>query len=66
MRTVHKNHRDTQRTFPAAECCLCGGELYRGEVCWRLAGRILCEDCVVPWLLDELADFRLRLREVRK
>ncbi len=66
MRTVHKNHRDLQRAFPAAECFLCGGELYRGDVCWRLAGRILCVDCVGPWLMDELSCCRLRLREVRR
>ena len=66
MRTVHKRNQDPQRAFPAAECFFCGGELYWGEVCWRLAGRTLCEDCVDPWLLGELASCRLRLREVRR
>ena len=64
MRIVHKRHRDAQRAFPAAECALCGGELYRGDACWRLSGRTVCEDCVVPWLMDGLAPYRLRLREV--
>ena len=30
----------------------------------RLHGRVICEDCVVPWLMDGLAPYRLRLREV--
>jgi len=64
LRIVHKRHRDAQRAYPAAECALCGGELYRGDACWRLHGRVICEDCVVPWLMDELAPYRLRLREV--
>lgn len=59
MRYVHKRHRDAQRAYPAAECALCGGELYRGDACWRLGGRILCEGCVVRLLLDELAPWRL-------
>ena len=45
MRIVHKKRRDPQRTFPVGECCLCGGELYRGEVWRRAAGRTLCGDC---------------------
>ncbi len=46
MRTVHKRRRDRQRACPAAECFLCGGELYRGEARRRLAGRTLCQDCI--------------------
>ena len=59
MRIVHKRSRDPQRAYPAAECSLCGRELYRGEVCWRLSGRIVCEDCVVQWMMDELSPYRL-------
>ena len=59
MRIVHKRYRDAQRACPAAECALCGGELYRGDVCWRFSGRVFCEDCVVRWLVDELAPYRL-------
>ena len=64
MRIVHKRYRDAQRAYPAAECVLCGGELYRGDACWRLSGRVLCEECVVRVLLEELAPYRL-LWEVR-
>lgn len=65
MRTIHKRHRDSQRAVPAGECARCGGEVYPGCACWRFGNRILCEDCVVPWLLEELSACRIRLREVR-
>lgn len=58
MRTVHKRRRDPQRAYPVAECALCGGAVYRGEVCWRLWGRVLCGDCAGSWLLNELAGRR--------
>ena len=64
MRIVHKRHRDPQRAYPAAVCALCGGDLYRGDACWRLSGRVLCKDCLLRLLLDELAPYRLVL-EVR-
>lgn len=66
MRTVHKRRRDPQRAYPAAECALCGGAVYRGEVCWRLWGRVLCMDCAGPWLLKELADRCMRPGEVER
>ena len=64
MRYIRKPHRDPQRAVPAEQCACCGRELYRGNPCWRLAGRTLCEDCVGPWLLQELAPFRGRAGEV--
>lgn len=62
MRTIHKRRRDRQRAYPAAECFLCGGELYGGETCVRLAGRTLCTECGA-----RLPAFRswLRAEEVR-
>lgn len=66
MRTIHKRHRDPQRAFPTAECVFCGGELYRGDLYWRLAGQVLCEDCVALWLAGGAAACRLHLREVRR
>lgn len=63
MRIVHKRRRDSQRAFPAGECRMCGGELYRGEICWRAAGRTLCGDCAAGWLAGAPA-FRRRLGEV--
>lgn len=64
MRTIHKKSRDPQRVYPVAECALCGGELYPGDACWRLAGQLFCEDCVIQWVLEELSFCRMRLREV--
>lgn len=61
MRIVHKRYRDAQRAYPAAECALCGGELYRGENCWRLGGRVLCQACLVRQLMNELAPCRLEV-----
>lgn len=66
MRTVHKRRRDPQRAYPAAECALCGGAVYRGEVCWRLWGRVLCGDCAGSWLLDGISCRRVRPGEVAR
>ncbi len=27
-------------------CRACGGEVYLGEACFRVGGRLLCRDCV--------------------
>lgn len=27
-------------------CHVCGGEIYMGEFCFRLNGRVFCRDCV--------------------
>lgn len=64
LRYIRKNHRDLQRMAPVEQCARCGRELYPGNPCWRLGGGALCEDCVVPWLLQELAPFRGRAGEV--
>ena len=66
MRVTHKRYRDAQRSSPLARCARCGGELYAGSGCWRLGGRVLCEDCVIPWLLEELSAFHIRCEEVRR
>ena len=64
LRYIRKKQMDPQRESPAAECACCGGDLYPGSPCWRFWGRTLCEDCVVPWLLHELAPHRGRAGEV--
>lgn len=66
MRITRKRSRDAQRLYPSARCVRCGGELYAGAPCWVLGGRTLCEDCLVPWLLAELAPFHIRCGEVRR
>lgn len=47
-------------------CAQCGGELYPGDRCWQLWGGLLCEACVGPWLLGEMAPFCVRLGEVEQ
>ena len=64
LRYIRKKQPDLQRAAPAEECARCGRELYPGNPCWRFWGRTLCEDCVVPWLLQELAPYRGRAGEV--
>ncbi len=66
MHTLPKKYPDPLRSRPITACFLCEGELYPGDTCWRLAGRVLCEDCAAPWLSDALACCRMRLREVRR
>ena len=64
LRYIRKRRTDLQRAVPAEECTCCGRELYPGNPCWHFWGRTLCEDCVVPWLLQELAPYRGRAGEV--
>ena len=63
LRTVRKRNADRQRAVPRGECALCGGELYAGSACWRVWGRTLCEECLIPWLLAELEPYRTRWEE---
>lgn len=66
MRSIHRRNRDLQREAPAGVCAQCGGELYPGDRCWQLWGGLLCETCVGPWLLGEMAPFCVRLGEVEQ
>lgn len=66
MYTAPKKYRDLQRSRPMAACFLCEGELYPGDTCWRLAGRVLCQDCAGSWMSGGPACCRVRLREVRR
>ena len=42
----------------AAECDICGFEIYRGEVCYRINGEYICEDCVREFAVRFFAPFR--------
>ena len=66
MRTVHKTYQDPQRAYPVGICSQCGRDLYPGSPCWRLCGQSLCGDCLLPWLVEELAAFRVRWEEARQ
>ena len=43
---------------PAGECCLCGSELYRGEVCYVVNGEVICPDCLADYARQTFAPFR--------
>ena len=64
LRYIRRHHPDPQRVPPAETCHRCGAELYPGSPCWRFWGRTLCDECVAPWLLQELAAHRGRAGEV--
>ena len=66
MRPIFKRQNDLQRVPPAGQCTRCGEELYPAGYCWRLGGQVLCEDCAVKWIREELAPFRVKLEEVER
>ena len=37
---------DRQQQWPVCLCRECRGELYRGDVFWRIEGAAVCEDCL--------------------
>lgn len=43
----------------AAECDICGFEIYRGETCYRVNGETICEDCLGEFAVRLLAPFRM-------
>lgn len=66
MRTVHKRHSDPQRARPDGYCTCCGRELYAGTLRWKLWGNVLCRECVVSWVLNELSGYCSCGGEVRR
>lgn len=57
MRIKHAHCGDLQRVRPITRCTLCDRELYHGTGIWQLNGQILCRDCLMEWLLGELAPY---------
>ena len=57
MYTEEKKQKDIQRAQPHGQCTRCGGELYPGTLRWQLWGQVLCEECLVPWIMAELAPY---------
>lgn len=53
---------DLQALSPAAECCLCGGELFVGQCCYRIDGALICEDCLSYYARACFSSCRVRIR----
>ena len=64
MRMSHTNHQDPQRAPVRSQCTRCGGEIYAGSSLWQLNGQILCRDCLIEWLMRELAPWHRICGEV--
>lgn len=43
----------------AAECDMCGFEIYRGEEFYRIDGEYICEDCLREFAVRFFAPFRM-------
>ena len=64
MRKTLKRQQDRQRIHPVACCARCGTELYPTDPCWHISRMLLCDDCIGPWLREELRPFRMSAEEV--
>ena len=58
MRFQRREHKDPQRQPPMAHCSLCGGELYRGDMCWCINGAVLCRGCLGDYAVRFFAAHR--------
>ena len=47
----------------AAECDLCGSDIYEGAPCYRINGTVLCPDCLGAFARDYFAAFACRAGE---
>ena len=52
---------DLQALRPAAECRLCGGELYLGECCYLLEGELVCDRCLADYARAYFRHARVQL-----
>ncbi|MCD8190706.1 MAG: hypothetical protein LUD78_10950 [Clostridiales bacterium] len=44
---------DKQAEKPLLRCCICGGEIYRGERYYIVGGEAACEACVREEVADD-------------
>ena len=49
---------DPQQAPPVVCCDCCGGELYRWDKLWRIAGAVICEECFPDFALRYFASCR--------
>ena len=52
---------DLQAERPAAQCALCGDELYFGQCCYLLEGAPVCETCLPAYARALFHDARVRI-----
>jgi len=57
LRIIIRRQEDPQRQAPLHICSLCGGELYRGDLCRLFGGQVICEDCLEAFARAEFAAF---------
>lgn len=50
---------DRQLQWPVGACGCCRGELYPGDVFWRIEGRLVCEDCLEAFAQRYFAPCRI-------
>ena len=36
-------------SIPVCRCNFCGGELYAGNLCYRIDGARICRECFADW-----------------
>lgn len=49
--------READGTVTAAECRLCGGEIYRGEAYYQINGQVFCTGCLEEFARGYFAPF---------
>ena len=57
---------DRQRQRPVCLCRECRGELYRGDVFYRIEGAAVCEDCLEAFARRWFAPWRTGGEELSK
>ena len=56
-------YTDLQSLRPAAECRLCGDDLFLGQCCYRLEGELVCDQCLESYARAYFRSARVRLRD---
>ena len=54
-------YTDLQSLRPAAECRMCGDDLFLGQCCYRLEGELVCEQCLPDYARAYFRGARVRL-----
>ena len=57
---------ERQTATVAAQCGLCGDELYFGQCCYHLEGVLVCDSCLAQYARAYFRTNRVRLRTVQQ